>query len=89
MFLQYSVLYKKSSKKGKKKKDKLSDDEEEDDKKQEDGNEEKKSSESEADEKVPEVETTEHDNTLLDTEPGQFENPKQTILNLHFIKLFC
>lgn len=76
MFLQYSVLYKKSSKKGKKKKDKVSDDEEEDDKKLDDGDEEKKSSESEADEKVPEVETLEHDNTLLDTEPGPCENPK-------------
>lgn len=74
--LQYSVLYKKSSKKAKKKKDKLSDDEEEEDKKLEDCDKEKKSSESETDEKVPESETFEHDNTLLDTESGHLENPK-------------
>lgn len=73
----YSVFYKKSSKKGKKKKDKLSDDEDEDDKKLDDCDEGQKSSESEADEKVPvETETFEHDNNLLNTESGQFENPK-------------
>jgi len=54
----------------------LSDDEDEDDKKLDDCDEEKKSSESEIDEKVPETETFEHDNTLLNTESGQFENPK-------------
>ncbi|CAI6343191.1 unnamed protein product [Macrosiphum euphorbiae] len=72
----YSVFYKKSAKKGKKKKEKLSDDEDEDDKKLDDCDEEKKSSESEIDEKVPETETFEHDNTLLNTESGKFENPK-------------
>lgn len=78
---QYSVFYKKSSKKGKKKKDKLSDDEDEDDKKLDDCDEEQKSSESEADEKVPvSTETFEHDNNSLNTESGQFENPKQTHL---------
>lgn len=83
---QYSVFYKKNTKKGKKKKEKLSDDEDEDDKKLDDCDEEKKYSESEIDEKVPETETFEHDNTLLDSESGKFENPKQTILYIHFIK---
>lgn len=83
---QYSVFYKKSAKKGKKKKEKLSDDEDEDDKKLDDCDEEKKSSESEIDEKVPETETFEHDNNLLDTESGQFENPKQNILYISFTK---
>lgn len=89
LIFQYSVLYKKSSKKGKKKKDKLSDDEDEDDKKQDDGDDDKKSSESETDEKIPETESVEHDSTLLNTEPGQFENPKQT--NLYHIpnNSFC
>lgn len=86
LIFQYSVLYKKSSKKGKKKKDKLSDDEDEDDKKHDDCDEEKKSSESETDEKVPEAENLEHDSTLLDTESGQFENPKQLILH-HYIMI--
>jgi translocation protein SEC62 len=36
----------------------------------------KKSSESEIDEKVPEIETVEHNTTLIDTEIEQFENPK-------------
>lgn len=85
LIFQYSVFYKKSAKKGKKKKEKLSDDE--DDKKLDDCDEEKKSSESEIDEKVPETETFEHDNTLLNTESGKFENPKQTILYLRFKKL--
>ncbi|VVC37325.1 WD40/YVTN repeat-like-containing domain,Translocation protein Sec62 [Cinara cedri] len=72
----YNVFYKKNSKKVKKKKDKLSDDEAEDDKKLVDCEEEKKSSESETDEKVAETEHSVHDNTLIDTEPGQSENPK-------------